>query len=135
MPKIFITGVSGVGKTAVMSELIKRGYVAYDTDKNGLSVWLNKQTGKKVEDDAKLQYGTKEWFDAYLWTLLPDKVMSTKEMNPDITIFFCGSPGNALEVSKIFDKIICLNVNGKALKQRVLSRNSRYENELNDILE
>jgi dephospho-CoA kinase len=37
MALIFITGISGAGKSTIAKELSRRGYEVYDTDEDGLS--------------------------------------------------------------------------------------------------
>lgn len=131
---VFITGVSGVGKTTVMEELLRRGFVAYDTDHNGLSDWRGRKDGTSVDESLGLAYGTQEWFDTYIWTLLPEKVLSLRPEGADDITFMCGAPGNAEDVSSNFDIIICLYSDDEVLKGRVLSREARYDGELKDIL-
>lgn len=44
MPLIYITGVSGTGKSTVWAELKNRGIEAYDVDEDGLARWQNNKT-------------------------------------------------------------------------------------------
>ena len=46
MPLIWITGISGSGKSAVRRELRDRGYVAFGTDEDDLAHWIDTETGE-----------------------------------------------------------------------------------------
>jgi adenylate kinase family enzyme len=41
MKRVLITGMSGTGKSAVVQELIARGYKAHDLDTPKWSEWVN----------------------------------------------------------------------------------------------
>ncbi len=48
MKKIYITGVSGTGKTTIAKELEKRGYYGISIDEvKDLCSWINRETGQK----------------------------------------------------------------------------------------
>ena len=49
MNKFFITGISGVGKSAVVEELEKRGIKAFDLDAMDLCLWKNKASGEYAD--------------------------------------------------------------------------------------
>jgi broad-specificity NMP kinase len=136
---IFITGMSGTGKTTVKDELIRRGYTTYDTDDYGLTVWINKQTGQPYESNSNIQYGTPEFYFAFLWTLQTDKVLEKAKHAESECVFMCGVPGNWREVMPMFDIVFCLALDNETLKHRLLNRtNNNYgkaPHELSDIME
>jgi hypothetical protein len=45
MALFYVTGLSGTGKSAVLSELRVRGYHARGVDEDGYADWINKVTG------------------------------------------------------------------------------------------
>jgi dephospho-CoA kinase len=49
MAFIYITGISGSGKSTVRSELIRRGYEAYGTDEDGLAAFYHHETGERID--------------------------------------------------------------------------------------
>jgi len=65
MPKFYVTGVSGTGKSTLAKELEKRGVAAFDIDSVAdLCHWRNRTTHK----EADYQYGIgKDWLDAHEW--------------------------------------------------------------------
>ena len=49
MQKIYITGISGTGKTAIAKELQQRGFYTISIDEvPNLCIWINKETKEKV---------------------------------------------------------------------------------------
>ena len=58
MSLIFITGVAGSGKSAVCKELVARGFEAYDTDNDGMTAWVIKETDEKV-NQAKVEWANR----------------------------------------------------------------------------
>lgn len=130
--------MAGSGKTTVKEELIHRGYIAYDTDENGLTLWINKRSGQPAEAKPNIQYGTSRWYETYLWTLQTDKVREKAKQTSGKLVFMCGIPGNWRDVMPIFDRVYCLALGNEPLKQRLLHRaNNNYgkaSHELRDIL-
>jgi thymidylate kinase len=135
---IFITGISGSGKTTVKDALIRRGYAAYDTDENGLTAWTHKQSGRPAEAKPTIQYGTPKWYATYQWTLQAGKVREKAKHARGELVFMCGVPGNWPDAMPMFDKIFCLSLDDKALRHRLLNRtNNNYgkaSHELSDIM-
>src|SRR5437899_9781387 len=62
MPLIYITGVSGSGKSAVRVELVKRGYKAFDTDEDRIAAFYNNETGGIVDKPKNAQDRSPEWY-------------------------------------------------------------------------
>jgi predicted ATPase len=48
MTLVFVTGISGAGKSAVLPELRRRGYLAYSTDEDRLCRWFENDTGVEL---------------------------------------------------------------------------------------
>ena len=63
MKKIYITGISGTGKSTIAKELEKQGVYTISIDEvNGLCCWRHKKTGEQVEYNAN---NDKDWFENY----------------------------------------------------------------------
>lgn len=69
MSLILITGISTSGKSSIATELIGRGYEAYDTEHNGISAWFNKETGERAAEFGHVADRTKEWMDRHEWRM------------------------------------------------------------------
>jgi hypothetical protein len=61
MPLVYVTGISGAGKSAIRGELIGMGYAAFGTDEDGYGIWLDKTTGEPAEEPDE-PYDRHEWF-------------------------------------------------------------------------
>lgn len=135
MPFIFVTGISGVGKSSVERELKRRGYEAYDSDEGGLTSWLDKETGKPGTFPSKLEDRTHTWLAKHTWELSRKKTEEMAEKAKDKLIFLCGSPSNNLEVWDLFDKVICLVTDDETLKHRIATRTENEYGKAPDELE
>ena len=63
--KILITGIAGTGKTTVLAELQKEGYVVIDLDATGICRWKNKETQEFTEyGETGRDY---EWLTQHGW--------------------------------------------------------------------
>lgn len=137
MSLVFITGISGAGKSAVRVELLKRGFEAYDTDEDGFTSWYSNQTGGKVKSP---DFGkrTKKWYKNHSWKISRERVEELTNTSKNKLIFLCGAPGNDGEVWDLFDKVISLVINDETLKQRISTRVTndygKAPHELEDLL-
>lgn len=126
MPLIYITGVSGSGKSAVADELKKRGYEAIDADNEGYNFWHDNETNVIVPiPDEKIVH-TPEWFAKYEWKSSIEKVTKLAEQAKDKTIFFCSTAGHEKELWELYSKVICLVIDVNTLRQRIATRSSNH---------
>lgn len=124
MSLIYITGIAGSGKSAVLKELNSRGYETYDADEN-LSSWEHKVTRKRVSaSDHKLTTDPK-FFEDHDWYIDKEGVSKLAKSAADKTIFLGGSVTNEDEVWPEFDKVYCLYIDNKSLEQRIKNRNDK----------
>jgi predicted ATPase len=66
MRLVYLTGSSGVGKTAVGEELRRRGFAVYDVDADGLARWFANGTGVEVRMPP---YRDDAWFAGHTYRL------------------------------------------------------------------
>ncbi len=120
MIKIYITGVSGTGKTTLADELTRLGYLAISIDEvDGLCSWVHQKTGEKHGGkDAEM---TKEFVDAHDWVCDVDYLK--RLLNTQDTIgFVLGMATNETEVLPLFDKIILLQCSPAVFTKRIEDR-------------
>ncbi len=120
MKKIYITGVSGTGKTTIAHELEKRGYLVVSIDEvSGLCSWTHQETGEKHGGkDTPL---TKEFVDAHDWIV--DIEHLNKLLDKDVEVaFVLGMAGNQNEFLPSFDKILLLECNPETFSARIDAR-------------
>lgn len=122
MKKIYITGVSGTGKTTLVTEFNKRGIFAIDIDStDGLCNWRNKITKEKTG----LGVG-KEWLDAHEWFCDEDKLKDLVDNSNQEIVIVCGMPMNQDDFLDFFDKIFVLQCNEETFLNRI---NTRTDND------
>lgn len=117
MKKVFITGISGTGKTAIAEALKKRGINAIDMDMYDLCCWMNKLDGKRVDYEAKLD---KTFIDSHIWVC--DIELLKKMLDTEDVVVMLGHPENTEEILPLFDKFILLQCKPETFLKRILER-------------
>lgn len=115
--KVFITGISGTGKTSIAEELNKEGIKAIDMDMHDLCFWVNKNTGEKVNYEANLD---SEFINSHAWICDMEKLKNM--LNTGDTIVMLGHPENDTEIIPFFDKLILLQCRPEIFIRRILNR-------------
>ncbi len=120
MKKIYITGVSGTGKTTIAHELEKKGYLVVSIDEvPNLCSWTHKKTGEKHGGkDTPL---TKQFVDEHDW--ICDVEYLSKLLNKDSDVaFVLGMAGNQNEFLSSFDEILLLECSPEIFSARIDAR-------------
>ncbi|HUQ29983.1 MAG TPA: AAA family ATPase [Candidatus Paceibacterota bacterium] len=120
MKKIYITGVSGTGKTTIAQELQKRGYYAISIDEvDGLCSWINPLTGEN--DGAQKVELTLEFVDKHDW--ICDVTYLQKLLDKDVdAAFVLGMATNQNQFLHLFDKILLLECRPETFCKRIEER-------------
>ena len=120
MKKIYITGVSGTGKTTIAQELERRGYYAISIDEvDGLCSWVDQETG--VSDGGKEADMTVKFVDKHDWICDISRLTTLLETDVDIA-FVLGMATNQNEFLPLFDKIFVLQCKLETFLQRIENR-------------
>jgi thymidylate kinase len=120
MKKIYITGVSGTGKTTVAKELEKHGFYTISIDEvENLCSWVHQVTGEK--HGGKYTELTLEFVDEHDWICDIEYLNKLLDKNLDIA-FVLGMAGNQDEFLHIFDKIILLQCSPETFCKRIENR-------------
>jgi hypothetical protein len=125
MPLLYVTGVSGTGKSAVLGDLRARGYQACGVDEDGYADWLNRLTGMPDEfphDDPDLDFHA--WCRAHEWTLSAERIaaLSHEAARSVRPTFLCGTASGDGAVWHLFDKVLALVADLPTLRQRIAAR-------------
>ena len=119
MKKIFITGVSGVGKTAVIKEFQNRGFCAFDMDRvPGLCYWKNKQSGEKISYKGR----SREWLDANAWICDITELKDFLDKRDEEIVIMAGITSNSGEYLNLFDQVFLLQIGKETLVHRINTR-------------
>lgn len=119
MGVVYLTGVSGVGKTTVGVELRRRGYLVYDVDADGLARWFANASGAEVSMPAVRD---ETWFAENTYRLPVETVRRIAAEAGDRTAFITGAVGNENEIWDLFAKVVCLTVDAPTLEHRLVQR-------------
>ena len=128
---VFVTGVTGAGKSTLCGRLNDMGYKAYDIERiSGLFKRVNTETGEIVsnhDNDNLEDVKTGEW--------ICDKEMlrGIIEKEEDEISFYCGSVSNYDEIVSLFDKVFLLRVRPEIMRQRLSSRKKGESGRLKEI--
>ncbi|MEM7736632.1 MAG: AAA family ATPase [Deinococcota bacterium] len=123
MGLVYITGISGVGKSAVCHQLKRRGYAAFGTDEDGISAWYD-SNGHLVDTPPRDIWRTHDWQTTHSWRYSRERLEHLAARAADATIFVCGSAANENEVWDLFSQAICLLLDDEDELMRRLSERS-----------
>src|SRR5215469_13962112 len=123
MSLIFITGISGSGKSSVWHELKARGYEAYDVDEDAMARWQNNETGYiHPKSSVKAHQRTPEFLAVHSWVVPRQMVENLALQAQHKNIYLCGVFSNEDDVSNLFGKVLALTVDTDTLKHRIQTR-------------
>lgn len=101
---IFITGMSGSGKSSVIVALREKGYCAVDTDTDEWCEWVKDEGG---EPD---------------WVWREDAISNLLETHTTELLFVCGCKTNQGKFYDRFDRIMLLHAPTEVLLKRIETR-------------
>jgi adenylate kinase family enzyme len=118
---IYVTGISGAGKSTVREELARRGYPAFDTDEDEIAQWTHRVTG--VVTPLLLEaHRTPEFLSQNEWRTEPERMRRLADDSAGETVFLCGHVGNEDEVWAYFDEVLFLSIDRATMERRLTTR-------------
>lgn len=118
MKNIFVTGISGTGKTTIARVLERRGIRSISIDEvPGLCVWINKLDGKKVDYEAVLD---QSFIDSHMWVCDVEQLKRMLNEGNGSVVF--GHAENQSDFLYLFDKIILLQCTPSTFTKRIMER-------------
>lgn len=121
MKKVFITGVSGTGKTTLAEELKNRGIRVIDVDHiPGLCSWVNNETGDEVAI-ANIANIDNKFIDEHDYVCNIEKLESMMNESSNLVMVF-GSVGDNSKLLPLFDKVFLLRCAPKVITERLKTR-------------
>jgi hypothetical protein len=129
MALFYVTGLSGTGKSAVLSELRVRGYHARGVDEDGYADWINKVTGTPdgfPRDAPRLDLHA--WYQAHDWVLSTKRigVLRRAAVRLGKPVFLCGVADGEGTAWHLFDKVLALVADAPTLKRRIAVRTGEF---------
>jgi dephospho-CoA kinase len=116
-----IDGVSGAGKTAVCTELQRRGYQAIHGDRE-LVYRGDPETGRPMEPETDPP--TASWIsEHHIWDV--EKVKAYVANQEEAVTFFCGGSKNSSKYINLFDGVFVLEVDLNTSLRRIEERVAR----------
>lgn len=117
---IFITGVSGSGKSFLSRELKNLGYETYDMDSiEDLCVMVDKKTGLPTPYDNGNDL---EKIEKMRWLYKKDELQNLIANQSNEIAFYCGNPNNLEKILPVFSKIVLLIASPDIIRQRLATR-------------
>ena len=122
MKRILLTGMSGTGKSTVISDLAERGYQAVDADCDEFSEWV------VVSDDAGTPGSPVEAGRDWVWR--EERIQALLATAETDYLFVSGCAANMGKFLPQFDHVILLSAPDKVIIARLGSRtNNAYGKE------
>jgi hypothetical protein len=116
-----ISGVSGAGKTAVCTELQRRGYQAIHGDRE-LAYQGDPETGIP-SDGPKHEHSATFISEHHIWDV--EKVHALVANQEEAVTFFCGGSKNSSKYLALFDGVFVLEVDLETSLRRIAERVAR----------
>jgi shikimate kinase len=110
--RVLITGMSGTGKSSVISELASRGYKAIDTDYGGWSALV----------DVPASSGPTSIGEGKDWLWREDRIARLLSTEDADVLFISGGASNQGKFYAQFDHIVLLMASTELMKDRLASR-------------
>ena len=125
MPLYYITGISGSGKSTVLTEVRQRGYEGYDVDEAGpvTAKWHNDTTGFiHPKSSIKKEDRTPEFLANHSWKVPREEVAELAQQASTKIIFLGGAIANEIEIYDLFNSVFALAIDDKTLQHRLAAR-------------
>lgn len=120
MRRILVTGMSGTGKSTLISELAARGYKAVDADRDEYSEWVETAADDGDELGSTVEVGRD-------WVWREDRVQELLSAEDADVLFVSGCAANMGQFLPQFDHVVLLSAPAEVILARLATRtNNAY---------
>jgi broad-specificity NMP kinase len=118
---VWVTGLSGTGKSSVAARLRDLGHRSVDTDDDGISGWRCHATGENVPSPP-IEDRPRDWLQQFAWTIDIRRVEALVHSEDARPVFLFGAVENEAEVLALADVVVCLVADADTLRRRLGDR-------------
>ena len=131
MPLLYVTGLAATGKSAILAELLARGYRAYGVDEDGYADWISQETGAPEPMPALADLDFPTWYKTHYWVLNGPRIaeLSQQAAESGDPVFLCGVAEGDKDVWPLFSQVIALVADLATLRQRIAVRDNLFGKE------
>jgi broad-specificity NMP kinase len=126
---VYVTGISGSGKSAVLEKLRSRGFTAHGMDEDAHGKWVRRGSGKEESiPDRFDDLDVHRWIREHDWIVDVDKVAQLKRRSDERSElgFLCGAAAGDSDVWEYFDVVCTLIVDDETIRHRVKHRSNAF---------
>jgi hypothetical protein len=136
MPLVYVTGISGAGKSSVLGELRRRGYEALGIDEDGFGRWMDPVTREEVPFPVGIE-DPHAWCAMHDWALDVGRIAELKrQVDRDASLMFlCGVASGESEAWEHFDVVCALVIDEATIRARIELRGDDWFGTRPDELE
>jgi shikimate kinase len=116
---VLVSGLSGVGKSAVYTQLVQRGYEAFGFDEDRFGEWFDRRTGLAVPFPADRRDGDIAHLE---FKVHRDKLEELAHRSAARLVYLCGGAGHEFHFWELLDGVIYLSVDDDTLRHRLAAR-------------
>lgn len=115
----YITGVPGVGKSTVLSELRTRGFIAHEVDE--IAAFYNTVNGQKTTTGQPAAERTIEWRKHHEWKIPSEEIEVLAKEAVHQSVFLCGVAANDTNFWDKFTEVFYLYAPPVEIERRLIT--------------
>jgi broad-specificity NMP kinase len=118
---VWVTGLSGTGKSSVAEHLRELGHRSVDADDDGISGWRSHATGEIVPSPP-IEERPPDWLERFDWSIDLRRVEALRHSADSRPVFLFGAVENESDVLAFADVVVCLVADAGTLRRRLAMR-------------